>query len=380
MHGRGFTVAIVAATTLLYACGGSSGTPSSGAYLVGVPLPQTGSVAEGGTTLLNGEKVAAAEINAAGGVLGHQIQLVVQDDACDPQTGINAANKLVSQSVTAIVGHYCSSATLPTEPIYNRAGIPDISAAANASTLTKAGYKNVFLINPGGALQAQTAANFFVSAKAKKLMIVDDQSAYSVDVAGLTQQNLQKLGNGPTVLPLQAVPDTTIDFASVITLVRNSGCDYIYFTGYYAQAALFVRQLRGAGLTTTYVTADGGVDPAFIKDAGPAANGSYSTISVTTQFLQGSAAQKFTADYQKQFGSAPGPYSAYGYDAVYALAQAAKTAGSIEPAKVIAALPQVKVTGLTGDISFAPDHTRLGAKFVILQVVNGVYALAPNQP
>ena len=357
-----------------------SSAATSGTYLVGVPMPMTGAQAQSGTEIFNAEKLAADQINAAGGVLGHKIVLNEQDDACDPQTSVNAANKLVSLGVQAVVGSYCSSATLPAEPIYARANIPNLQPSANAATLTQHGYTNVFLLDPSGGFQAQTASAFFVNVlHAKKILIADDQSAYSVDVADLTQQALTKAG--ATVLPIQAVPATTQDFSPVITTIRNSNPDAIYWTGYYAQAALFVRQLRGAGITIPYVTADGSVDPAYIQDAGASnADGSYATIATTTQFLTGSAAQKFTQDYKAAYGADPGPYSAYGYDAMYALVNAAKAAGSLDPTKVIAALKTLKFDGLTGSVSFAPDGSRQGAKFVVLVVQNGQYALNPTQP
>ena len=81
-----------------------------------------------------------------------------------------------------------------------------------------------------------------------------------------------------------------------------------------------------------------------------------------------------------KFHAQPGPYSAYGYDGIYALANAAKAAGSLSPAKVITALHSLKFAGLTGEVSFAPDGSRLGAHFIVLEVIGGQYKLAPQQP
>ncbi len=352
---------------------------SSGTYLVGVSEPMTGAEAEAGTEIYDGELLAVAKINAAGGVLGHQIVLKEEDDACDPQTSVNAANKLVSLGVQAMVGGYCSSAAQPAEPIYARAGIPNIQAAANSTTLVQGGYHNVFLIDPGGSLQAVEAAGLFTKVlKTKKLLIADDQSTYAVNVAQLTAKDLK--GSSTQVLPIQAVPATNQDFSAVINTVRAEGATAIYWTGYFAQAAEFVRQLRTAGLTIPFVTADGSVDPTFIKDAGADANGVYSTIAVLTSFLTGPAAKAFDSAYVARFHSQPGPYSAYGYDGIFALRDAAVAAHSLVPAKVIAALHHLKFDGLTGVVSFAPNGSRIGAHFVVLEVVGGKYVLAPHQP
>lgn len=349
-------------------------------YLVGVSEPETGAEAQAGTEIWDGEVLATNAINAAGGVLGHKIVLKEEDDACDPQTSENAANKLVSLGVQAQVGGYCSSAAQPAEAIYARAGIPNIQVAANSSTLVQGGYKDVFLIDPGGGLQAAEAAGFFTKVlKVKSVLIADDQSTYAVNVAQLTQKDLASTST-KVVNPVEAVPDTTQDFSSIVNTVRSSKAGAVYWTGYFAQAAEFVRQLRTAGIMIPFVTADGSVDPTFIKDAGADANGTYATIAVLTGFLTGQKADAFDASYSAKFHSKPGPYSAYGYDGMYALADAAKAAGSLAPAKVIAALHKLKFKGLTGEVSFAPNGARLGAHFVVLEVSKGAYRLAPTQP
>ncbi|MGA3219415.1 MAG: branched-chain amino acid ABC transporter substrate-binding protein [Acidimicrobiales bacterium] len=375
----------IAATVLAVACiatpslAASATAVGSGTYLVGVSEPVTGAEAQAGTEIYDGELLATDNINAAGGVLGHKIVLREEDDACDPQTSVNAANKLVSLGVQAMVGGYCSSAAQPAEAIYARAGIPNIQAAANSSTLTQAGYHNVFLIDPGGPLQAQEAIGLFTKVlKVKTLFIADDQSTYAVNVAQLTAKGLA--GTSVKVLPVQAIPSTNQDFSAVIATVRADKAGAIYWTGYFAQAAEFVRQLRTAGITIPFVCADGSVDPTFIKDAGASANGTYATISVLSSFLTGSAAKAFDSSYVGKFHAQPGPYSAYGYDGIYALAEAAKTAGSLSPAKVITALHSLKFAGLTGEVSFAPAGSRLGARFIVLEVIGGQYKLAPQQP
>jgi len=348
-------------------------------YVVGVSEPETGAEAQAGTEIYDGERLAANKINAAGGVLGHKIVLKEEDDACDPQTSVNAANKLVSLGVQAQVGGYCSSAAQPAEPIYSRAKIPNIQAAANSATLTQAGYHNVFLVDPNGVPESKAAASFFTKVlKVKKLLIVDDQSTYAVSIARLTAAALK--GTSTEALPIQAVPDTTQDFTAIVNTARSDGATGIYWTGYFAQGAEFVRQLRSAGLNIPFTGADGSVDPTFIKDAGADATGTYATIAVLTSFLTGSAAKAFDSGYTKAFHSQPGPYSAYGYDAMYALAHAAKNAGSLSGPKVIAALHKVKFSGLTGEVSFAANGTRVGAHFVIVEVKHGTYVLAPHQP
>ena len=100
---------------------------------IGIMVPTTGSEATSGKDMENAIKLAAMEINDAGGVLGMKIDTMTGDDACDPQQGTAAATKLVSADVAAVVGGYCSGATLPTLKIYGDANVPFVIAAANST-------------------------------------------------------------------------------------------------------------------------------------------------------------------------------------------------------------------------------------------------------
>jgi branched-chain amino acid transport system substrate-binding protein len=394
LRSRGISaMAVAASVAALAGCASSSAhsvtartktraTVASGGsvYKVGVPMPETGPNAQAGTEIFDAEQLAADQINAHGGVLGHKIKLYEQDDACEAQTGASAAAKLVSLGVQAFVGNYCSGAALPGEPIVARAGLPNIQPSANDPSLTSGGFKNVFLMDPNATGDATEATAFFKRVvHAKKVLVADDQSAFGVSVADAAAADMRKAGI--SVPPIQAVPATTTDFSAVIAVIKRAGVQGVYWSGYYAQSALFVKQLRAAGLkNVVYVGADGTVDPAFIQEGGAAANGTYATIVRTTQFLRGKQANAFVKEYRARFHSAPGPYSAFGYDAMNTLAAAIKKAHSIAPAKVIAALHSIHLTGLTGPISFARNGSRQGAKFVVLEVRHGQYTIAPKQP
>jgi branched-chain amino acid transport system substrate-binding protein len=386
---RGLSAGLLIAGLFTFSVGiqasGSASAASKPTYLVGVPMPMTGAEAQQGTEIFDGEALAVAQINKAGGLLGHKIVLNEQDDACDPQTAVSANNLLVSKGVKAVVGDYCSGTALVTEPIISKAKLPLVLPDANSPTLTSGGFKNVFLIDPSSSGDATEAATFFKNVLHEtKIAIVDDQSSFAVSVAQLAQTDIQKDG-GTVAGSIQAVPPTTTDFSSVIAAIQGSGAKGIYWTGYYSQAALFAKQLEAAGLigqggSMSFVVADSSVDPTFISGAGAAATGTYATIAVPGQFLKGSKANQFNAAYKKAYHSAPGPYSAYGYDSIQVLAQAARNAKSLTPTKVTAALHKIRISGLTGTISFAANGSRQGCKFVVLTVANGNYVLAPKQP
>ena len=391
---RILTSGLLAVTMLTVVSGATSGPASAAAkklspYLVGVPMPMTGAEAQAGTQIYNAELMAAQRVNKNGGVLGHPIKLIEQDDACDAGTAVNAANKLVSENVQAIVGGYCSGATLPVEPIIARANLPYVMPAANSPELTTGGYKNVFLIDPSGSGDGAEAAAFFKQQGITKVFVIDDQSSFGVAIANAAATDIAKDGGTVVAGGVQSIPSTSNDFSAVISQIKSSGATGIYWSGYFAQAAQFATQLNAANVigpngTAKFVVADGSVDATYLSGAGSAANGTYATIAALASgvgnVLNSRADQAFNVAYKKEFKSAPGPYSTFGYDAITALVLAARHVKSIKPARVIAGLRTLHFNGLTGKVSFDKTGNRLGAVMDLLEVVNGQYTLASPQP
>ena len=374
----GLLVAGLAVLSIGVQSSGVATAASTSKFVIGVPLPMTGAEASSGLEIYRAEALAASQINAAGGVLGHKIVLNEQDSACDPTTAVNAANLLVSKRVNAIVGEFCSGAALPQEPIYNRAGLAVIFGTANSPTLIGSGYKNIFLaMTTGGSDAAEAAAFFKQDLKETKIAIVDDQSAYGVAIANNMQTDVLAAGMTVAGGSIQAVPSTQTDFSSVISAIESSGATGIFWTGYYAQAALLVKQLAAANVTASFVGSGAAIDPTFITGAGPAAEGTYVTAFTPPS---GAALSKFTAQFKKKFHSAPGPYSAYGYDAIKVMANAVTRAKSIKASKIIAALHKTNVVGVTGRIQFSSVGERQGMGEEVLTVKNGQYVRNSVQP
>ena len=128
---------------------------------VGIMVPTTGSEATYGKDMENAVKMAVDELNAKGGVLGQKFSTFTADDGCDPQMVTAAASKITSAGVDAVVGGYCSGATLPTLKIYADAGIPFVITAANSSKFSDMNPGNAFLVNAIGSYQVETAVALF---------------------------------------------------------------------------------------------------------------------------------------------------------------------------------------------------------------------------
>jgi ABC-type branched-subunit amino acid transport system substrate-binding protein len=339
---------------------------------IGVPVPLSGPYASAGVDVLNAAKLAADKINAAGGVLGKQIEIMGEDDACDAQQGVQAAQKLVDAGVAAVAGGYCSGAALPELGALHRAGIPYILDASTNPKLTSMGYDNVFRTIGRDDQQGPFAAAFMAQyLHAKKAAVINDNTVYSKGLADNTVAPLTK--DGVEVVYNDAVTPGQMDYSAVLAHVASLNPDVIDYTGYFAEAGLMAKEAAALHLKPQMMGGDATDDPTLIKTAGPAANGWIATCAPLPQFLTG--AKDFVTDFTKKYGVAPGPYSVYEYDAVDIAAKAIKDAGSTDPAKLVAALHQVKdYPGLTGNITFNSVGDRTVAVYITVIVKDGVFA------
>ncbi len=362
--------AAATASLLLAACGSTSPSSSSNSpILIGVPVPLSGPYASAGTDIVDGAKLAAAKVNSNGGVLGRKIQIVPVDDACDAQTAAQAAQKLISDNVTAVAGGYCSSASLPELQVFHQNGdIPFVLDASTNPQLTEMGYNDVFRTIGRDDEQGPFAANFIANyLHAKKVVVMDDASTYA---AGLAQNTIDALNKYPGITVIhQTITPGQSDYTSELTHIASLHPDVLYYTGYFTEAGLLLKQAATLGLKFQIMGGDATNDPTVIKTAGAAANNFIITTAPLAQFL--GTAKSYVTDYTAKYGQAPGPYSVYEYDAVSVLAQAIKSAGSTKASAINAALHKVKdYQGMTGTFSFNKVGDRTPAVYITLKIVN----------
>lgn len=338
---------------------------------IGVTVPLSGPYAAAGTDILHGAEMAAAQINAAGGVLGKQIQIVGEDDGCDAQMGVQAAQKLVDSGVPVVAGSYCSGAALPELVTLHRAGIPYVLDAATNPKLTSMGFDTVFRTIGRDDEQGPFAAAFIADyLHAKKAAVIDDNTTYSKGLAENTVQALKK--DGVDVVYYDAITPGQMDYSAVLTHVATLKPDVIYYTGYFSEAGLLAKEAAALHLKLQMMGGDSTNDPTLIKTAGPGAEGWIATTAPLPQFLSG--AKDFVDAYTKKYGQAPGPYSVYEYDAVGVVAKAIADAKSDKPADITAALHQIKdYPGITGKITFDKQGDRTVAVYITVVVKNGAF-------
>ena len=340
---------------------------------IGVLVPTTGSEATYGQYMANAVTIAQAEINKAGGVMGKQLTMVVADDACDPQQSVNAATKLVSQGVVAVVGGYCSGATLPTLKIFGDAKVPFVITAANSTKLIPANPGNAFMINSTGDDQASKAVEFLGAKGIKSIAIVNEGDAYSQDLANLTKKAWEAAGK--KVAAFETVNKGEQDYSAIVTAIKAANPDAVFWTAYYADGGLLIRQLRQSGYQGVIAVGDGSNSTKLFDIAGKAAEGVYAFSNPTAEFLP--AAKDFSATYKSQFGNAPGPYAPLTYDGMQLIADAMTKAKSTDSAALTKELKATDTKGwLAGPIKFTAQNTLARSNFIVLVDKGNAWARA----
>ena len=214
--------------------------------LIGFAGPLTGEMELAGEQMQNGTKLAVAELNAAGGLLGQKIVIDHVDDHCDGEQAVAAARKLVADGVAVAIGHLCSQAAIPASEVYEAARIPFITMAANP-LLTERGLRWTFRGSPADDVNARFTAGYMVRQLAvKRIAIVHDTRTYGKGLAELTRKSLNELG-APAVL-FEAVQPGQLLFTDLIERLRRAGIDALYYGGYPREVGLLRRQMAEAGI------------------------------------------------------------------------------------------------------------------------------------
>lgn len=368
---------LVGLAVSLIGCGGSDPAPSrdeedgraGDPIKIGVLLPLSGDATASGGDLRNAATLAIEELNAANGVLGRPVELIVLDDRCDARTGAAVAQQLLADGIVGVAGGYCSAAAIPETEVLHPKGIPFIALATNPG-LTERSLNTVFRITGRDDLQGIFAARFLAGpAGVRKLAIVHNDSTYAKDLAEHTRKANDDLKLGLQIVSFDAVAPGQPDYGSTLTKIAGSGADTVYFTGYEAEAGVLLRQAGALGLKVRLVGGDATNEPAVITAAGPAAEGYIVTTAPLPEFLPGATA--FINAYTGRFGAPPGAFSVYEYDAVKLLADAITRAVSTDPPDVVEALRTTRYAGTTGEIAFDAKGDRQTLVYVTAIVENG---------
>jgi ABC-type branched-subunit amino acid transport system substrate-binding protein len=369
------------AVLVIGACGSTSAAGGGGVIKVGITGPFTGPYADPGSAIRNAGELAIEDINSAGGINGRMLQAVAEDDACDAQQGTQAAEKLLTEGIIAIVGGYCSGASIPESDILHRSGdLPFITAASSNPKFTDQGYDNVFRMVSRDDAEAPADVSFMHDwLKASKIAIMHDNTTYALGVANSAKQAATSAGM--TVTYFDAITPGQKDYSAALTKVGTTNPDVLFYTGYYPEFGLLAKEYVSLAPSFKLNGDSADVDPSVIKVAGTALDNSGITINTlpTTEFIHNPLNDAFTAKYKSKYGAAPGDYSSYEYDGMMALAQALKDDGGKTDAKSLnAALHAVNISaGITGSIKFDTKGDRPAPLFLAVHATGDPPTFAP---
>ena len=296
----------------------------------GVAGPLTGSNAAFGAQLKNGFEQAIEDINAAGGIQGQKITIAVGDDVGDPKQGVSVANKFSAEGVKFVVGHFNSGVTMPTSEVYQENGILAITPASTNPRVTERNMWNVFRTCGRDDQQGAVAAAYILKhMKDKKIAIVHDKTTYGQGLADETRKAMNKGGVKEVLYEGINIGDK--DFAALVSKIKASGADMVYWGGLHTEGGLLVRQMRDQGVKAVLFGADGITSDEFASIGGPGVEGTLMTFAPDPRKRPEAKAviEKFRA---KKFE--PEAYTLYSYAAVEVMKQAADAAKSLDPKKV----------------------------------------------
>lgn len=349
---RVFSYSVLSFATfgLLVACGGKA---NDGEVKIGHVAPLTGSIAHMGKQNENGAVLAVEEINKAGLTINGKkvvLKLVPEDDAADPKTATQVAQKLVDAKVVAVVGHLNSGTTIPASKIYHDAGITQISPSATNPEYTKQGFKTAFRLVATDAQQGPALANYVAkNLKAKVVAIIDDSTQYGKGLADEFEKTVKAAGI--KVLPREASNDKATDFKAILTKVKAGKPDVIMYGGMDATGGPLAKQAKELGIKAKIVGGDGICTDKLAELAGDAINNVICSEAAMA-LAKMEAGPEFQKKYKERFNMEVDIYAPFSYDAVYVIVDAIKRANSVEPAKILAAVPQTQMKGLIGNITF----------------------------
>ncbi len=248
--------------------GVSSAVQAQDEIKIGIAGPFTGPNAAFGDQLWTGAQSAAEALNAQGGINGKKIVLIKGDDACEPKQAVAVAHRFVDQDhVAAVVGHFCSSSTIPASEIYDEANILSMATGSTNPEVTERGLPTVTRICGRDDQQAVVLGDFIArNLKAATVAIVHDKDTYGRGVADATRSETER--HGVKTALYDGVTRGERDYNALVTKIRAANVDAVFFGGLYAEAGTLVRQMREQGLTIPFVSDDGIVDPAFVTAAG----------------------------------------------------------------------------------------------------------------
>ena len=363
-------------------------TPSQGDVIVFAAAPLSGFQANGGQTLVGGVRLAAADINQSGGLLGYRVVVEALDDESDSDVAAELAEEIAArvragERVLGVIGHLNSGQTEAALPVYDSLDLVVVTATASLQTLTERGYRRFFRVNASDAVQAEVAARFLVDAlDASRVAVLHNDEDYGVDLAAETARQLAAMGAqvamnlqipiGPPDPVVEAGEGEPIYYPQAVAAIAASGADAVFYAGYEVECPYLRYDLAQAGLAALpFLASDGCFLAATIDESVGAAEGMYVTAFAPSPQAIGDP--DWIARYQAVEYRNPDTYSTGGYVAMQVLAEGVRRANTFSAGAVADAIRGLELETLVGTVQYQDNGDRVAPTMYIYMVRDGEF-------
>jgi branched-chain amino acid transport system substrate-binding protein len=366
----GILASVMAMTFLVGCSGNSAGSGSTGnnagdVIKIGAIGPLSGAASTYGVSVKEGAQLLEKEINAGGGINGKKIQFIFEDDQADPNSSMQAFNKLVdSEKVCAILGPVTSGATLAVAPNATSKQIPMITPTATEPTITNVGgdymFRGCFVDSFQGDVLGKYASETLKSKTAA--VLYNAGSDYSKGIADSFKAKFE--GAGGKVGEFLTYNDKDTDFKAQLTKIKTLNPDVIVLPDYYNVVGLIAKQAREMGIQSQFLGGDGWESEELTKIGGDAVNGAL-YINHYYSGDQDPAVKTFVDSYKKEYNKEPDAFAALSYDTSKILVKAIEKAGKTDGAAIKDALAGMEMNSVTGNIKFGSDRSAIKSAAII---------------
>ncbi len=365
--------------------GGGGCAPEPEPIKIGVQGPMTGEWAAEGEGFRRAVTLVADQINEQGGLLdGRPVEILIEDDRGDPDVARRAAQRMVEEGVIAVIGGYNSDAVEAAMDIYAAEDILHLAPSATATHLTQKGHDTFFRLCFPDARQGVFAAEFMLETLGlDQAAVVHDGSDYSLGLAEVARDSVMEQGGD--VVMFERISPGQRDFSDLLSELQSSQAEILFFSGYYPDAALLIRQLRNdpALRDVEFMGGDAVYNPEFISIAsGESAVGAMVTTMPLPEDIDTPEATSFREDYAAAYGSPAGSvWTLTAADGLRLIARAIEETGTTEASELADYLHNMgEYQGVSGAIQgFDAQGERLGSPLTVY-IVNRNWKFVPYQP
>jgi len=287
--------------------------------------PFTGPLTQYGEMIEQGARTAVELINAAGGVRGKQLEIVMMDDGCEPKQAPSVANRIVNDGIGFVIGHVCSGATIAAADIYDNGGVVMVTPSATAPVLTDGkNFEFIFRTIGRDDQQGPAAAEFIIEKiQPKRMAVLHDKQSYGQGIATAARDTLEK--GGVPVIMFEGINAGDSDYSAVITRMKSLGVDVVYFGGYHPEMGLLLRQSAEQGLNARYMGTEGAGNPDLNAIAGDAAEGMM--LMLPADVTRDPANANIVKAFRDKGRDPSGAFQLTSYSATMAIVEAIKAVG-----------------------------------------------------